>query len=139
MRRIICLLGAALVGLGMSGCTTVRYHDVKPLAQDFHKRSQESHTVVQRIQADIKAKRLLLHSLKRQGAEMKSQPYAQVSSLLPDFKTKPTHVKLNVKNKRTSKWTSKILPEGSCSSAQKAPNTNKSNGSKMRPKRGCPN
>jgi len=80
MHKIILL--AAVMAHCLTACTIVRYYEVKPMAQSFDKTAGDTHNILKQVRTDLKKKRVILYSLKKQGAKMESTPYVELNALL---------------------------------------------------------
>ena len=75
----------------LTACTIVRYHEVKPMRQSFNETASAANKTLDKVRGDLRQKRVILHSLKKQGANMTQAPYPELNSLLTPLQKQARH------------------------------------------------
>lgn len=105
----------------LTACTFVRYYEVKPMAQNFNKTAAAANDILKKVRADIKQKRMALHSLKKQGANMKSAPYAELNNLLNPLQAHARQGEVKAKELHSLKTKFRSLAKGKKKITSKSP------------------
>ena len=75
----------------LTACTIVRYYEVKPIRQTLSKTTNEANKALDKVRGDLRQKRMILHSLKKQGANMTQAPYPELKRLLTPLQEQARH------------------------------------------------
>lgn len=123
MYKITFLL--ALVIGSLSACTIVRYYEVKPMQESFNRTASETTKILEKVRTDLKQKRFIVHSLKKQGANMQEAPYHELSIQLAPLQNLANLTEKEAKNIRNLKIKFHEITRGKAKITSKSPDYNR--------------